>query len=293
LVLLIPAVFVTSVQPAACASIGANTAYAHPDWLVSAAWLKRHIKDPDIKLVALTSKSDFAKAHIPGATQIDWQDLGLTDTSPASVARWRVAVEQKLTKLGVNRRDKVVIYDGGTLFAARLWWVFDDLGQMKPRILDGGLAAWTADGGKVEQGAAIVPPEVKPYEAAPYPADLATLDEVKASLGQKNVTIIDARTEAEYMRGHIPGAININYEGNALPGSPRFWKSAPVLQQLYAHAGVKPKNEIIAYCSTGVRSAVTAFTLRLIGYPDVRLYTGSWAEWSRHPDLPTAKGLHP
>lgn len=266
--------------------------YAHPDWLVSADWLKRHLDDSAVRVVALTPVADFTTRHIPGAAQIDWPDLEILDTSQASVAKWQAAVEQKLRHLGISPRDTVVAYDGGTLFAARMWWVLDHLGQHDKRILNGGLAAWDAAGGGVGHGI-HVPKPASPYKGTPNPADLATLDQVKASLGKPGITLIDARSRAEYIRGHIPGALNIDYPKNALPNAPHFWEPAAILRRLYASAGATPNKEIIPYCSTGVRSAVTYFALRLIGYPDVRLYTGSWAEWSRHPDLPKTEGDRP
>lgn len=272
---------------------GANGGYAHPDWLVGTKWLERHLNAPRVKVVALTSEADFSNGHIPGAAQIDWRALEVTDTSPASLTKWQGAVEQTLTALGLDRGDTIMAYDGGTLFAARLWWVLDHLGQKDKRVLDGGLPVWTAAGGKVEQGKPIVRPALAPYKGTANPADLATLGQVKASLDKPNVVLLDTRTMGEYVNGHIPGAINVNYPRNALSSSPHFWKSAHALHQLYASVGATPNQEIIPYCSTGVRSAVTFFTLRLIGYPDVRLYTGSWDEWSQHPDLPKTKGDHP
>ena len=62
---------------------------------------------------------------------------------------------------------------------------------------------------------------------------------------------------------------------------------------MYAELGVTPDKLVIPCCQTGVRSAVTYFTPRLIGYPNVRLFTGSWAEWSSHPELPAATGAAP
>jgi thiosulfate/3-mercaptopyruvate sulfurtransferase len=57
---------------------------------------------------------------------------------------------------------------------------------------------------------------------------------------------------------------------------------------MYEAAGVTPDKSIIVYCSSGVRSAVTYFTLRQLGYEDVSLFTGSWIEWSAEPDRPVA-----
>jgi thiosulfate/3-mercaptopyruvate sulfurtransferase len=287
------AAFSMSVQPASCAGVTDGDGYAHPDWLASADWLKRHLSDPAVKVVALTSEADFIKGHIPGAAQIDWSDLKVTDTSSASTVRWRDAVEQKLTSLGIGTHDTVVVYDEGTLFAARLWWVLDYFGQKDKRILNGGLAAWTDAGGMVDHGVSTAKPAAVPYAAVPDPAALAALAHVKTDLGNSNVVLIDTRTKSEYLRGHIPGATNINYQKDALSTSPRFWKSASALRQLYLKAGTTPDKEIIPYCSTGVRSAVTYFTLRLIGYPHVRLYTGSWDEWRQHPNLPKTNGGQP
>ncbi len=116
---------------------------------------------------------------------------------------------------------------------------------------------------------------------------------MKAALNDPNVVLIDARSPAEYAAGHIPGAINVEFTQNAEPGQPRYWKSARELRAMYAALGATPDKRIIPYCTTGVRSAATYFTLRLIGYEDVTLFTGSWKEWSSHPDLPVRTGNAP
>jgi thiosulfate/3-mercaptopyruvate sulfurtransferase len=263
--------------------------YAHPEILADVAWLKAHQSDPKLRVVALTAPDEFAKAHIPGAVQIDWPDLNLADTSDPAIAKWQEEVEQKLTALGIAPDDTVVIYDGGTLYAARLWWVLQQLGHKNKRILNGGLPAWIAAGGKTETGPANPQPATTPYKGTPNTAAIATLDQVKAALNDPNTVLVDARTPDEYKAGHIPGAVNINFPENALPNDPHYWKPASELRAMYAHAGVTPDKHVIPYCSTGVRSAVTYFTLTLLGYPNVSLYTGSWQEWSAHPDLPVEK----
>ena len=98
--------------------------------------------------------------------------------------------------------------------------------------------------------------------------------------------LVDARTEEEYAEGHIPGAVLLPFPENAIETEPKVWKSATELRAMYEAIGVTPDKHVIPYCTTGVRSAVTYFTLRLLGFPDARLYTGSWAEWSSHPELP-------
>ncbi|HET8524255.1 MAG TPA: sulfurtransferase [Thermomicrobiales bacterium] len=270
-----------------------ESGFAHPDLLVDADWLVRHLHDPGLKVVALTAVSNFENGHIPGAAQINWTDLGLADTTDPAIAKWQGAMEQTLTRLGIAPSDTVVIYDDGTLYAPRLWWILDQLGHKDKRILNGGLDAWTQAGGALEKGASNVQPATSPYKATPNTAAIATLDEVKADLDNPNVILVDARTPAEYVAGHIPGAINIPFTDNAVSGKPKVWKSAADLRAMYEAVGVTPDKTVIPYCSTGVRSAATYFTLVLLGYPHVSLYTGSWDEWSKHPDLPTTIGKKP
>lgn len=272
---------------------GAGEGYAHPEWLVDAAWVEEHRRDPNVRIVALTPVDEFEQGHIPGAAQIDWPDLELTDTSEAAVERWRGEVEAMLTALGVTPEQTVVAYDGGTLWAARVWWVLDYLGHADKRILNGGLPAWTAAGGEAETGPSRTAPTATPYRGTSNDGVLATLDEVAASLEDPTVVRIDARTAEEYAEGHIPGAVNVNFPQNAAPEPPKVWKSAEELRALYATVGATPDKRIIPYCTTGVRSAVTSFTLRLIGYERVELFTGSWAEWSAHPELPRVTGPQP
>ncbi|MGH2558910.1 MAG: sulfurtransferase [Thermomicrobiales bacterium] len=267
--------------------------YAHPEWLAEPAWLMEHLDDANVTVIGLTPASNFGNGHIPGAAQIDWQDLEIVDTSDPAIAAWQGEVEQILTRLGVARDDTVVIYDGGTLFAPRLWWVLHQLGHVDKRVLNGGLDAWEAAGGEIEEGEVAVEPATEPYQGTPDDSALATLDEVEAALDDPNVILVDSRTIEEYVDGHIPGAISITFTENAVADDPKVWKSAEDLRAMYEAAGVTPDTLVISYCSTGVRSATTYFTLGLIGYENVALYTGSWDEWNSHPELPTTRGRRP
>ncbi len=278
------------------APTGGN-AYPHPEMLIEASLLKERLDEPPLVVVGFMPSEDFAKGGIPGSVQLDWPALEVVDTSDDSIASWRDQAGQILADLGVSRNRTVVAYDPGTLFAARLWWVLHYLGHDDKHVLNGGLAAWRQSDGSLDTGAAINRPEGKPgtggYDITPRPEVLAQRDEVSGSLDDPSVVLIDARTPQEYASGHIPGAVNVNFPRNARPEAPAFWKSVEELQAMYAEVGATPEKRIIPYCSSGVRSAVTFFTLRLIGYEDVALYTGSWQEWSAHPELPKVSGNQP
>jgi thiosulfate/3-mercaptopyruvate sulfurtransferase len=161
-------------------------------------------------------------------------------------------------------------------------------------VLNGGFPAWRQAHG------ADAPDPASPGVASspPVAADrrwemLARLPEIVAHLEDPAWVMVDARTPEEYERGHIPGAVNINFLRNVSEDGPPFWRPADDLRAMYAEAGVTPDKHVVPYCATGARSAVTDFTLRWLGYSSVALYSASWQEWNAEPNTPKAKGPNP
>ncbi len=267
--------------------------YAHPEWLVDSAWLAERTADPTVAIIALMPPEDFAAGHIPGSVQTDWPAFEITETSDQQIESWRNDVEAIFTSLGVTRDQTVVVYDGGTFYAPRLWWLFYQLGHEDIRILNGGLPAWSSSGQAVETGPVEPTPAATPYVGIPNDEAIAEVTEVETAVADDGTTLIDARESGEYADGHIPGAINIPFTQNAEADGPKYWKSAEELLAMYAAAGVTPDQTVIPYCTTGVRSAATYFTLRLIGFEKVSLFSGSYAEWTSDPDRPVTTGDQP
>jgi thiosulfate/3-mercaptopyruvate sulfurtransferase len=267
--------------------------YAHPDWLAESVWLEANLNDTDLALIALMPPDDFANAHIAGSVQADWPEFEITETGDQQVLSWQKEVEAIFTELGVTREQTVVVYDGGSFYAARLWWLFHLLGHDDVRILNGGLEGWQAQGYSVETGPSKPIAANQPYVGKPDDGAIATLAEVEAAVASNSSEFIDARTADEYTSGHIPGAVNIPFTENAVADGPKYWKSAAELDALYSSAGITRDASVIPYCSTGVRSAATYFTLGLIGYTDVQLFTGSFKEWSADPSRPVTTGDKP
>lgn len=241
--------------------------YAHPEWFADVAWLRDNLGSDNLTIVALTPEEAFLEGHIPGAAQIDWPALEIVETSDESLMAWQSEVEGILTNLGIERGDTVVVYDGGSFIAARLWWILHQLGHEDVRVLNGGLEAWVAADGALDTGPSTVAPAPERYAGAPTEVSLIQIAEAEAALDQPGTIFVDARRfDDEFAIGHIPGAINVPFIKNAVTDGSTLWKSAPELHAMYWAAGVTPDNSIIVYCASGVRSAVTYFALRQLGY---------------------------
>ena len=124
----------------------------------------------------------------------------------------------------------------------------------------------------------------------PRPADLVALDEVKKAVETKSAVLLDARPGDAYDKGHIPGAKSRFWMKDVVPaGQPdagSFRSDAELKVELEA-AGVTAATPVIVYCNTGQQASELFHTLRVrLGYPNVRLYNGSWLEWSITPGLP-------
>jgi thiosulfate/3-mercaptopyruvate sulfurtransferase len=174
--------------------------------------------------------------------------------------------------------------------AARAFWFLEYLGHERVQLLDGGFNRWTREGLPVSRDAQ--PPSKSTWEGTPQESRVATWRDVNERLANHNVVIVDTRSDDEYFEravrakrgGAIPGAVHIEWTNNLDEDS--AYKPADALREMYERAGVTPDKEVITYCQGGYRAAHTYLALRLLGYPRVRNYTGSWKEWGDREDLP-------
>jgi thiosulfate/3-mercaptopyruvate sulfurtransferase len=284
----------------------AFAAFAHPERLVSTEWLAEHLGTPG--LVVVESDEDvllYETGHIEGAVKIDWH-TDLND--PVTRDYLDGAGFAKLVgSKGIGRDTTVVIYgDKTNWWAAYALWVFTLFGHQDVRLLDGGRAKWEAEGRAYTTDATSVTAVDYPVVERDDVTERAFKDDVIEHLGSP---LIDVRSPEEYVgdrttapaypeegalrAGHIPTAQNVPW-ARAVAENGTF-KPRAELEEIYLDgAGLKPGDDVIAYCRIGERSSHTWFALSyLLGFDNVRNYDGSWTEWGSAVRVPIVKGAEP
>ena len=265
--------------------------YTRETLLTTASELQRKLGAENLCIIDVRPAEDYANGHIPGATHFDLFGLSLIDTSDAPLKAFMFMIHHVLELRGVSESKEVVFYeDNSGMRAARGLWFLEYYGHPNVKMLDGGFRAWKAAGAPVTSDA--TPPKTAPFKIAERRDVLATTDDVLRSLGQKQIAILDTRSEGEYRGTHvraarggaIPGAIHIEWTDNIAPDGK--FKSNADLKTMYEKAGITPDKEVVSYCQGGYRAAHSYVALRLLGFPKVRNYLGSWKEWGDRADLP-------
>ncbi len=281
------------------------------DFLVSTEWLAGHLDDPDVRVLdcrfyfedLARGRRDYLEAHIPGALYLDWttdisEPRGQLQYMAPSAAHFQAAME----RLGIGDDTLVVGYDDeGGHYVSRLWLIMRRYGHDTVRILEGGWVKWLGEGRPTRTGGEPAPLPATFTIRDEYPDLLVDVDEVLRRADDPSTVLVDVRRASEFSGeevrskhgGHIPWATWVFWQDNLNWDEARDFHPLDQVRSRYARAGVSPDKRVITYCHGAVRAAHTAFTLSLLGYPDVQVYDGSWEEWGSRDDLPIETGGPP
>lgn len=276
--------------------------YSEPDVLVDTQWVADRLDDPKVRIVE--SNEDplvYRSGHVPGAVEVDWtRDLNhpvrrdyLGDEGFAALAG----------RIGITPESTVIFYgDRNNWWAAYAFWVFRLFGHPDVRLMDGGRLKWQKEGRPLVREVPEIEPTEYPVRARDDSTIRAFRQEVLGHVGD-GLPLIDVRSPEEFRGerlhmpdypnegavrgGHIPGARSVPWARAVDPETGTFL-DAPALRRIYEEEqGLSEDDDVIVYCRIGERSSHTWFVLsRLLGYPSVRNYDGSWTEWGNMVDVP-------
>jgi thiosulfate/3-mercaptopyruvate sulfurtransferase len=273
--------------------------YANPQLLIAPRELAERLAVENPPLVLdLRPTDEYAAGHVPGAVHLDVWGVSLIDTDPAPLKAFMWMIEHVLAIHGVRADRPIVVYEAQSgMRAARAFWFLEYFGHPDTRLLDGGFDAWRREGLPLSRDAA--PVKTTEWTGSRETEVLATWRDVAAALDRQDAVILDTRSDGEYCGttvrakrgGAIPGAKHIEWTKNL--DERGAFKPAADLRRMYQQAGITPDREVITYCQGGYRGAHAYLALRLLGYPRVRSYVGSWKEWGDREDLPIETPQHP
>lgn len=266
--------------------------------VVSTAWLADHLKDPDLVLLHIGGPGDFAKGHLPGAHEVTLEQISQQRSAAGlSLEMLPLAdLKSKLEALGISNGSHVVVYCSSNWFSpsTRVVETMDYAG-LGDRVswLNGGYETWKKEGRPITTVVTpIKPGTLAALRGAPVIVDAAF---VRAHLKTAGIAILDARDAIFYegrndsmggmhtRLGHIAGATSLPYDSVA-DDTPTL-KSEEDLRAIFANAGVKPGDTVVAYCHVGQQATTIVFAARTLGII-AKLYDGSFTEWQDHPDWP-------
>ena len=256
--------------------------------LVDSEWLASNLGSPHIAIVDMSDSMQYSRFHIPGARHLPYDAINQANRQQVSLSVGSERLIQILGQLGISADMHIVIYDDiGGLNGSRLFWELERIGHRKVSLLDGGLVNWILAGKKVVATHAQYTKTTYSPARTGGQYNLAEFGDI-ASDSQGKAILLDVRSKEEYTghprqkrSGHVPGAHwwhwedNVNFDNNF-----KLQEEKTLLQRANTVGLSDKKQPVIVYCRSGHRAAQSYFTLRRLGFENVRLYDGSMAEYS-------------
>ncbi len=284
--------------------------FQHPEHLVSTDWLAEHLSDPDVRVFESTvflrprdgggyrvesGRAEYDSGHIPGAGFLDLQaDFSDNEQHLRFMMPSADAFADAAGRHGISETSTLVLYDRlGSMWAARLWWMFQSMGCKNAVVLDGGWRRWSDEGRASSTEPATY--DATTFQPAEDPARFADLAEVNAVVEDGGSCLINALGRDQHSgadggrtygrAGHIPGSTNVPAMELIDPET-GLYRPSDELASMFAAVAPDKTQRVVTYCGGGIAASNDAFVLSLLGYEDVAVYDASMSEYAADESLP-------
>ena len=271
--------------------------------------LSRGLPSGGLVVIDTRNPDAYAAGHIPGAVNIHDIFTYLATSTPEGIEELRGKFSAAFGAAGLGGEETAVFYEesmnSGFGQSCRGYFLLSWLGYPKAMVLHGGLTAWKAAGLPVSTEAAA--PTAKLFPVSDMGREMMLdRDAMLAAVGAEAIVKLDVRDVDEWIgvssspygpdfcprKGRIPGARWLEWYRLMKPGAagPMFKTKEEILAECQT-VGVSADTPVYLYCFKGARASNSLVALKEAGIKDVRMYFGSWNEWSRDPTLPIETGL--
>lgn len=275
--------------------------FVDTSYIVDADWLKENLSREDLLILDARGADTYAKGHIPGSIAVMWQNFADMSGAPGENLNWGTVLEpkalsEKLSEFGISKDKEIVVYtstNGGWGEDGRIVWMLNRAGLDNVKMLDGGFEYWKANNYEISKDTVEPTPATVEVASLDNSTNIDT-DELASKIGE--VVIIDVREKDEYegaqkfgeaRGGHLPGAINITF--NQFLNNDGTLKTAQEIKAILDENGIEKDDEIVTYCTAGIRSAHMQIVLSMMGYENAKNYDASFQAWAGSADLELQK----
>ncbi|TCJ11642.1 sulfurtransferase [Parasulfuritortus cantonensis] len=277
--------------------------------LISPADLETLMASEPVVVIDTRDPGAYAAGHIPGAVNLRDIFTYLATSDHDGLLALQHTFAEEFGSVGLSGAETAVIYEeamnNGFGQSCRGYFLLKFLGYPKIKVLHGGFQAWRTEGKAVTTE--VPTPVPATFPLAPDPAGvMVDKAAMLQALDDQDIIKLDVRDVDEWIgsssspygvdfcprKGRIPGAVWIEWYRMMKPGGEgaMFKARDEVLAELHT-VGIKPDSKVYIYCFKGARASNTYLALKEAGVQDVKVYFGSWNEWSREADLPIESGF--